>query len=164
MPSPSPPCVFTFSCWSSSRPRLAQVTQCQLVPEDTCVYSSHGKSTAGTTTLPKPHLYNELIAWEYFSRLVTSATLGQKSWRRLQHGSVQLPLLMDGTCFYTGYKVIQNSLVLPFISCFRVRLSVRWRRTTLSSLERAAVKHLVCPHRFRPSLTFGKLTVHRGMH
>lgn len=47
--------------------------------QGTLVCSSHGKNTRGTTTLPKPRLCDELIAWEYSSRLVTSATLGQKS-------------------------------------------------------------------------------------
>lgn len=97
---PRCPCI---SCWSSLCPRLAQAPQCQHDPKDTCVSSSHGKSTPGTTTLPKPHLCNELITWEHSSILVTSATLRQKSWRRLEHGQAYLPLLMG---FFIEYKVL----------------------------------------------------------
>lgn len=77
------PCVFTLSCWSFSKLCLAQMTQYQLVSEDICVCSLHGKSAVGTTALPKPHLCNELITWEFSSQWVTSATSGQKNCRRL---------------------------------------------------------------------------------
>lgn len=73
------PTVFTLSCWFFSRLCLAQMTQYQLVSEDICVCSSHGKSAVGTTTLPKTHLCNELITWEFSSKWVTSATSGQKT-------------------------------------------------------------------------------------